>query len=119
MGFFMSLMCVLSPLYGHCRLVSPLGVNTNATFSNNHHVAANIHTIVYNIRRDTSNADTTAPDVRHGVSKTRVIVSEVRNGATNTRTVASDVHRNTLRSREDTDGRNQAVSASCIQPTTE
>ena len=50
------------------------------------------------------------PDVHHDVPNTHSIVSAVRKEAANTLTIASDVHRNTVKSREDTDGQNPAVS---------
>jgi len=101
-----------------CRFQTELGINAHATTSDIRHDVGNTHAIGSDVHCDIPNADTITPDL-HDVSKTHAIVSEVRNGVTNTRTTGSNVHRNTLRSREDTDSQNQAVSASHTLPITE
>ena len=101
------------------RFQTGLGMDAHATVSDDHQDAANKDTIVSDARRDSSNAEVTVPDFRHDVSNAHPIVSDVRSDIVNTRTVVSDIHRNKLKSREDVDGRNQAVSTTHTLPVTE
>jgi len=103
--FFMTI--VNSPLQ------TELATNARTTVSD---VANTHHGIVSDTHRDSSNANTTVHNVHHD---TQAIVSEVRNDVANTRTTISDTHRNTLKPREDKDGRGQAVSTIRTLPVTE
>ena len=78
------------------HLQAELEVDTRATTSNTYQDAANKHTVMSDVHPDISNAEP--------------VVSEVRRDATNTRIVVYDP-RPQLKSREDADGQNQAVSA--------
>ena len=101
------------------RLQTELRISPHATVSDANQDAANKHTVVSDARRDGSNAEVIVPDVRRDVSNAHPIVSDVQSDVANSRTVVSDIHYNKLKSREGTDGRNEAVSTTRTLPVTE
>jgi len=93
-------------------LQTELASNARTTVSG----VASTHSIVSDTHRDSSNTNTTVRSVHHD---TQAIVSEVWDDVANTRTTISDTHRNTLKPREDKDGRGRAVSTFRTLPVTE
>ena len=101
------------------RFQTELGTNEHKTVSDAHQDTANKRTTLSDVHRDSSNTEVIVSDVCRDVPNTNLTVSGVRSDVENTRTVVSDIRRNKLKSREDVDGKNQAVSTTRTLPVTE